>query len=215
MWMNFFLGLSLLLVACGSYSSAAALATNPITGTNPNTANPYTTGQIVLPGLSFSGIGRGTGILGQNAANRYNADGWSVLFDLNDHFSFTLTPDVGNAITYDSFVYTSQASGSGPTSFAFRSSLDSFSSNLGTPTATGTTILLGGPTFTSVTTPVTFRLYGWGTNNSQGTFSVNDFTFNGSVAPVVSAVPEPISFVVLGGLFGVAGIASRYRNRAK
>jgi len=51
-----------------------SIFTNPITGTNPNTSNPYTTGQIVDPNLTVSGIGRGTGINGNNANDRYNAN---------------------------------------------------------------------------------------------------------------------------------------------
>lgn len=70
--------------------------TNPITATNPNTANPFTAGQTFDPNITVSGIGRGTGIAGQNANNRYNASGWSTTtIDLNDYYEFTLTPLAG------------------------------------------------------------------------------------------------------------------------
>jgi hypothetical protein len=164
-------------------ASAQSIFNNPITGTNPNTANPYTTGQTVNANITVSGIGRGTGITGTNANNRYNANGWnSPTLNTADFFNFTLTPNAGFEIDFTNFVYVGEASGTGATSFAFRSSLDGFTSNIGTPTATGTTISLGAGTYQNINTSVEFRLYGWGASSGTGTFSVNDFTFNGTVS---------------------------------
>jgi hypothetical protein len=155
---------------------------NPITGTNPNTDNPYTTGQIVDPNITVSGIGRGSGINGTNANDRYNANTWNAAsLDADKYFYFILTPNSGYEIDFASFVYTGQASGTGPTSFAFRSSVDGFASNIGLPTVTGATISLTGTEYQNITSPIEFRLYGWGASGSGGTFSVNDFEFNGSV----------------------------------
>lgn len=163
---------------------------NPITGTNPNTNDPYIIGQTVNANIIVSGIGRGIGISGTNAINRYNANGWNtVSLDNTAYFYFTITPNTGYQISFVSFVYNGQASGTGPTSFAFRSSLDGFVSDIGTPTASGATINLSATLFQNVTTPITFRIYGWGASGGSGTFSINDFTFNGSV----SAIPCFIS----------------------
>jgi hypothetical protein len=158
---------------------------NPITGTNPNTANPYTTGQTVDPNMTASGIGRGTGISGNNANDRYNASGWNTTgsIDLNDYFTFTLTPNTNKNIDLASFTYVSQASGSGPTQFAMRSSVDGFTTNIGAPTVTGTTIDLSGAQFQDVSGPIEFRIYGWSANAAAGTFSINSFEFAG-VLPV-------------------------------
>ena len=163
---------------------------NPITDTNPNTNDPYIIGQTVNANIIVSGIGRGIGISGTNANNRYNANSWNtVSLDNTAYFYFTITPNTGYQISFVSFVYNGQASGTGPTSFAFRSSLDGFVSDIGTPTASGATINLSATLFQNVTTPITFRIYGWGASGSSGTFSINDFTFNGSV----SAIPCFIS----------------------
>jgi len=171
----------LILMLIVSLNASAQLWTNPITGTNPNTANPYTTGQSFDPNITVSGIGRGTGVTGTNANDRYNASSWnSAAIDLNDYFSFTITPTSGCPIDFTNFIYTGQASGTGPTSFALRSSLDSYASNIGTPTSTGATISLTAPTYQGVASAITFRLYAWGASASGGTFSINDFTFNGS-----------------------------------
>ena len=160
---------------------------NPITGTNPNTSNPYTIGQTKDANITVSGIGRGSGISGVNANDRYNAQGWSATaLDVSDYFEFVLTPSAGYEIDFTSFVYTGQASGTGPTSFAIRSSLDGYTSNVGTPTVGGTTISLSAGTYQNITTSVTFRFYAWG--GTGGTFSINSFTFNGTVT---SIGPQP------------------------
>lgn len=175
----------LLLVAFVGFASlqAQSIFTNPITGTNPNNDNPYTFGQVVNANITASGIGRGSGITGTNANDRYNATGWnSVALDVNDYFTFTLTPNANYDIDFVSFVYTGQASGTGPVSFALRSSADGFATNIATPPAAGGAISLAAGSFQNRVSAIEFRLYAWGASAAGGTFSVNDFTFNGTVS---------------------------------
>ena len=163
-------------------ATPVSIFANTITGTNPNTSNPYIIGQTANANITATGIGRGAGIVGTGANDRYNANAWSLAgLDANDYFEFTLTPNSGYRIDFSSFVYTGQASANGPVSFAFRSSVDGFIANIGTPTATGTTISLSGGAYQGITTPITFRLYGFAAINATGTFSVNSFIFNGNV----------------------------------
>lgn len=190
--------------------SAQAVFSNTITGTNPNTSNPYTTGQTVNSSLTATGIGRGAGISGSNATDRYTATGWnSASLDANDYFTWTITPTGGATLNLTSFVYTGQASGTGPTTFSFRTSADSFSTGLGTATATGATITLTGGAFQGLSSALEFRLYGWGASSASGTFSVNDFTFNGSV----SAIPEPSTYAALAGASALGLSIWRRRRR--
>ncbi|MFC4723072.1 lamin tail domain-containing protein [Geojedonia litorea] len=165
-----------------SIGYSQSIFTNPISGINPNSDNPYTIGQLVDANINVSGIGRGAGINGVNTNDRYNANSWNTgSIDLIAYFEFTLTPIAGYEIDFISFVYTGQASASGPTYFAFRSSLDGFISDIGAPIASGTTIDLSSVNYQNVTSSITFRFYGWGASASNGTFSINDFTFNGVV----------------------------------
>lgn len=174
-----------------------SIFSNPITGTNPNTADPYTTGQTVNANITVSGIGRGPGIVGTNANDRYNANAWnSPSFDANDYFYFTITPNSSYEIDFVSFVYAGQTSPTGPTSFALRSSLDSYTANIGTPSSSGTTISLSASQFQNITSAITFRIYGWGASGSGGTFSINDFTFNGKVCIPLSGLTYSTSSVV-------------------
>jgi hypothetical protein len=171
-----------------THGSAQSIFDNPITGTNPNTSNPYTIGQTVDANLTVSGIGRGSGITGSAANNRYSATQWnSAAIDVNDYFEFTLTPNAGKTISFISFVYTGQASGTGPLNFAVRSSLDGFTADIGTPLSTGATISLVNIAYQNIAAAITFRFYGWNASSGTGTFSINDFTFNGvtAVLPVI------------------------------
>src|SRR6185437_13661074 len=170
----------------GIASMAQPIFTNPITGTNPDALNPYTLGQSIDVNLTVSGIGRGSGIAGTNTNDRYNATGWnSAAFDATDYFEFTIAPKSSAKINFVGFVYNGQAFPGGPTNFAFRSSIDGYAANIGVPTANGTTILLSAAAFQGVTSAVTFRFYGWGATLGSGTFSINDFTFNGNVLPII------------------------------
>lgn len=165
------------------FSWGQSIFNNPITGTNPNTANPYTAGQTVDPNITVNGISRGSGIAGSNANDRYNANSWNTAsLDNTAYFEFTLSPSSGCEIDFVSFVYTGQASGTGATSVAFRSSLDGFVNDIGSPTVLGTTINLNSLTYQNIASPITFRLYGWGASAAGGTYSINSFIFNGTTS---------------------------------
>lgn len=165
--------------------------TNPINNSAPNSFNPYVLDQTVNTNMTVSGIGRGTGISGNAASGRYNASGWnSPTIDANDYFYFILTPNTGFEVDLASLTYSGQASGSGPTSFALKSSLDGFVSNIGSASTSGT-ISLNNIALQNITTSIELRLYGWAASATGGTYSVNDFTFSGSVnciAPLANAI---------------------------
>ncbi|WP_219928742.1 YDG domain-containing protein [Flavobacterium pallidum] len=176
---------------------------NLIVDTNPSLANPYTNGQFVITNLSASGIGRGTGITGTSAANRYNATGFSTTgLDANDYFEWTLSPLGGNEIDLVNVIYTGQASASGPTNFALRSSVDGYTANIGSPVTNVNQISLSGPEFQNVSTPITFRLYAWG--GTGGTYSINDFNFDGEITPS-SAISLNVSATAVNNLDYILG----------
>lgn len=162
--------------------------TNPITGTNPGQTTPWTSGDVKDANITVSGISR-TGVTGNDANDRYNARGWNSSAITNRYFEFTLTPSAGYRIDFSSFEYTGQKSATGPVNFALRSSADSYGSNIGTATVNGTTISLSAAAYQNITAPITFRLYAWTASAAGGTFSVNDFTFNGSVNATCASVP--------------------------
>ncbi|MDO9038806.1 MAG: LamG domain-containing protein, partial [Lutibacter sp.] len=162
--------------------------TNPITGEDPYYYNPYKIGEVFDVEITVSGIARGAGIYGNTANNRYNARGWvSTLLDPTYYFSFILIPNLGYQINLINFNYTGQVSPTGPVNFAFRSSLDNFNADIGAPTAspdpgTNMAIALTNPIYQNISTPIEFRIYAWGATSGSGTFSINDFTFNGTIS---------------------------------
>jgi hypothetical protein len=169
---------------------STGIFSNAITGTDPGLTSPYTAGQIVNPNITVSGIGRGTGISGAAASNRYSASGWSTGGLLaTDYFTFTLTPNAGYEIDFTNFTYTGQVSTGTPT-LVFRSSLDGFTNDIGTMTTAGTTISLSGAAYQNIQTAIEFRVYGYGFAAAGTTYSINDFTFNGTV-PLASPPPPP------------------------
>lgn len=180
-----------------SASFAQSIFDNPITGTNPNTSNPYTFGQTVNTNITVSGIGRGTGITGTAANDRYNASGWNtVTLDVNDYFEFTITPNASIGVNFISFAFTLQRSGTGPVSAALRSSLDGFSTDIGAVTTAAApgvlnTIDLSAGAYQNLSSSITFRIYGWAASAAGGTLSVNDFTFNG----ITNVLPITISYL--------------------
>ncbi|MBW1657834.1 T9SS sorting signal type C domain-containing protein [Flavobacterium quisquiliarum] len=167
-------------------SSGQVLWNNNIDGNNPgNTTGQYTTGQIVVPGITVSGISK-SGVTGASGADRYNTSGWSgTSINTSNYFEFTITPNSGNTINFLSLVYSAQASSSGNgsanvSSFAIRSSIDGYTNNIATPGLSGGTIPLTGTSFQGVVGSITFRIYAWGGNGTRQ-YSINDFTFNGTV----------------------------------
>ncbi|SFQ65507.1 Ig-like domain-containing protein [Flavobacterium akiainvivens] len=175
---------------------AQTIFSNEITGTNPNTDNPYTSGQVVAANATATGIGRGTGINGNNANNRYNARDWSLTaLDANDYFTFTITPATGYALNFTGAQFTAQKSNTGPVSFAVRSSLDNYVASVYTFSPEGNNfdleVDLSGAAFQGVTSAITFRIYGWGGSGDAGTFSINDFVFNGTVSVPCAPVALP------------------------
>ncbi|HTN46679.1 MAG TPA: T9SS type A sorting domain-containing protein [Flavipsychrobacter sp.] len=176
--------------------SAQVLWSNPITGTNPNIDNPYTAGQTYNVNVFVSGIGRGTGITGTNSNNRYNATGWTGLSpDTADYFYFTLTPIPGYMLNFTDFSFTYQSSSAASAdSFAVRSSIDGFTTDITGPSGITTfgngvavMVPLSGASFQNISTAVTFKVFAWNATSAAGTFSINDFSFSG-------AAPLSISF---------------------
>jgi len=182
----------LLLTFCIEAKGQEVIFANPINGINPSSSNPFTSSdQIQNANITVSGIGFGSGVTSNPANDRYNAKGWdSPSLDGVDYFIFTLTPNSGYKIGFSSFVYNSQRSDTGPLTFALRSSVDGFTSDIGMLSETGATIDLSVSAFQNITSAIEFRLYAWGASSAGGTFSINDFTFNGSVVSTGCYVPD-------------------------
>jgi hypothetical protein len=171
---------------------AQSIWENDINGANPGdplVLTPFTSGQVVDANITVSGIRRGSGINGNTGTNRYNARDWSLIgINTADYFEFTLTPNSGYRIDFASFEYTGLRSSQGPNTFSFCSSVDAYTANIGAPSAAGTTISLSAAAYQNRTTATTFRFYGYNAGAITGTFSINDFVFNGNINATCASV---------------------------
>ena len=140
--------------------------------------------------------------------------------DANIYFQVTITPLAGTTYNLTGITFRQQRSGTGVRTYSVRSSVDAFAANLPasinpantelsvesgniffrvldatTSGQNGSTITLSGPSYTGLTTPVTFRFYGWNAEAVGGTFSIDDVAISGNVTTLSSS-----SFNAIDGL---------------
>lgn len=143
-----------------------------------------------------------------------NNDSYASLtgsLDANIYFQVTVTPVAGTTYNLTGITFRQQRSGTGVRTYSVRSSADGYAANLPasinpantelsveagntffrvldatTSGQNGSTITLSGPSFTGITTPVTFRFYGWNAEAAGGTFSIDDVVISGNVTTLSS-----------------------------
>lgn len=151
--------------------------------------------------------------------------------DLNTYFTFTVNPVLGTTFDLSKITFKIQRSGTGIRTYAVRSSVDGYNTNLpasinpintdisvqpantfyitddaNTSAENGSTITLNGANFTGISTPITFRIYGWNAESSTGTFSVDDVTIIGTTTTLsikqnkiteLAIYPNPVTAGIL------------------
>lgn len=123
------------------------------------------------------------------------AQSGALSISASTYFQITLTPSSGDSIQFDSISFYSRSTSSGPTAVAVYSSLDSYTTAIGSATVSTSGTWSSLLTFTgdslagSADEAVSFRIYGYGGSSaSSGNWRVDDITLN------VTAVPEPAAW---------------------
>ena len=171
-----------------TFGSFSAVGTGTVT--NPNAAGRFS--------LINWGLGSTT------AVNTYST--MTGALDTSKYYKVSLAPSAGYFVTLTNISFKAQRSGTGIRSYAVRSSASSFTANLpasvGTSTnlsvqgsneffwnldanaigLVGSEINLSGASYTSFSSPMTFKFYGWNAEAAGGTFSIDSVTFSGSVS---------------------------------
>lgn len=147
---------------------------------------------------------------------------WADSFDATRYVTFTVTPDAGSSIEFDTIVWDKGlfgGSGGAVASAQLRTSVDGFASNLVSPTG-GFANDRGLLTYDvsglgTLSTPVEFRFHFIGDGTGSGAFSDlatgdgdTGLILNGSV---VAAIPEPGSLAGLSLL--ATGLLARRRRK--
>jgi hypothetical protein len=190
-------------------TSEAALITYSFTGSSGNEASLAPDSQTAH--LTASNITRGSGLNTASGAGTFAASGWTLgnSPDANDYFSFTLTPESGYVLSLTQLILDERRSLTGIREWSVRSSLDGFSSDLATfavpdndATRTGQTISLSAALFGQLDTPIEFRIYGYSSEQSGGTWRIDNLMVDGSVTASTTAatVPDSLPFAFTGGI---------------
>lgn len=166
--------------------------------------------------LTVSAMTRGAGLLPSSSAGTFSAKGWTTgsAVDLEDYFTFSVSPASGCTLTLTKLVLDERRSGSGITHWSVRSSLDGFNSDLAafavpdnSDTRADQTIALPAADFTGLAAPVEFRIYGYGAESAAGTWRIDNVRLDGAVS-AASALPSslPSGFAAL-AIVGVIGLS--------
>jgi hypothetical protein len=136
------------------------------------------TSNFNVAGLNSSVITRGAGLTAAGNANRINATSWGITANAddaitgNDYFEFTVTPTGGSQFSLTQFLFNYERSATGPPNFVVRSSLDGYTTNIGSISGlaaaitTANSINISG--VSGQTGPVSFRIYGYGATSTAG-----------------------------------------------
>ena len=192
-----FLGLFIILIQY--HAMGQALSSINFQGTsNPGAINPNSNGLVSDPNVSASGIEASSSLNNASAGNRFNFSGWTInsTLDTSKYFEFELQSNSGYEIDFVDFTFKGQRSNTGPTTVVLRSSIDGYASDINTTpivftggggsSAATHTISLSAAAFQNLQAPISFRLYAYNASATAGTFSINEFSINGStgVLPV-------------------------------
>ncbi|SOD88372.1 endonuclease/exonuclease/phosphatase family protein [Spirosoma fluviale] len=149
-----------------------------------------------------SGVTSVTFVAGSGGGRAYTGTGWNVTSpDANKYIQVSLGPVASYTMALSQLSFDEQRSGTGPTTWTLRSSLDNFATDINT-TPTSTTSPTSNGSFTSrvvslsanaafqnLSAPVTFRIYGYGASGSGGTWRFDNITVNGTVGPLDPTAP--------------------------
>lgn len=161
----------------------AILATYPFTGTSCSAAALAPSG--VAANSSFTSVTTSSITCNSNVSNAFSGNGsWGTSFSATRYIQFRATANTGYQLTITSISLDAWRSGAGATSFALRSSLDNYASDLltgslGTSSANFSTSLSS--SFENLIDTITFRIYAWG-GNSSGDFRADNISVGGTVS---------------------------------
>ncbi|WDF65443.1 heparin lyase I family protein [Flavobacterium sp. KACC 22763] len=184
-WGNTFTGNNVEFIA----PITAGNTTNPNIISDGNTAPNFYYG--TSGGLNTAGVISGRVLL-NGWTSKTNTSDPATSFNPDQYFEFKLQPKNGYKINFSNLKFTARKGNTAdPSTFVIRSSVDNFTSDItASQTFTGTAATLltyDLSPLTNIKTPITLRLYWYGSNRTSGTslVGIDDFSFNGQVKTVL------------------------------
>ncbi|MDO6416508.1 PEPxxWA-CTERM sorting domain-containing protein [Sphingomonas sp. BIUV-7] len=204
--------------------SAATLVQYDFTGATGNQASTAASNVATgLTGLSFT---RGAGLNAPAGGNSINSSGFNA--EATDYVSFGLNVASGFTASVNQLLLGTRSSNTGPGAISLLASLDGGAFTTIASFAQGTNDLYQSLSFTTLTATnsIVFRLTASGTTSanggtlaSGGTFRVENYVSGGTNSPVsingsvaAAAVPEPATWAMFIGGFGLLGATLRRRQ---
>ncbi|MEC4986554.1 MAG: hypothetical protein SAJ37_18570 [Oscillatoria sp. PMC 1068.18] len=218
---------------CGKYILATFAVINAIaTASNAAIVGLYDfegdslTPSSVDSNLSFSNFsytGPGTtNFFAGNPGDAYSSNNWAAgTIDLGRYFQFSIDPNPGFEVTLNSLELDERRSGTGPTTWEVRSSLDNYASTLSLFNVPDNTDFRANQTtnfsstFTGLTNSVTFRIYGYNAESGVGTWRLDNVEVDGIVNATATAVPFEFSPGLGLLILGVWLTGFQLKNRQK
>lgn len=167
------------------------------------TSNGVTFGSFTSTGVSINpNAGGRFSFTGWDLGATNTSNIFTGSINLNKYYQVTITPQPGYNIDINSISFTIQRSGTGIRQYVVRSSLDNYTNNLPASISTTNTNLsvvstnifqIADPTtaanngslitldssYNIISSPITFRFYGFNAEAAGGTFSIDNVIFNG------------------------------------
>jgi hypothetical protein len=155
----------------------------------------------VATNVTFSTLSRGAGLSAAATSDAFNSSSWppTYIAGNTDYYEFTIAPTFGYKFSASELRVGLQRSSSGPDKAELRSSLDSYSSTIGSLLSVGTGLATFTINLSSVsglqnrTSPVTFRIYGYGATAAGGTLRIQRVTSPGMVGLEVDGTVAPLN----------------------
>ena len=151
----------------------------------------------------------------------FSASGWTgnSSRDLNDYFSFGIATDLGYRLSLTRLELDERRSDTGIRKWAIYSSLDGFASALESfsvkddeNTRLNQGVVLGSE-FSALTSNVEFRIYGFKSEGSSGTWRIDNVELEGALSQIPVSTPDAgSSMALLGIALGGFGLMVRHRR---
>ena len=200
-----------------TYSFAA---TTTVSGTTDPSAPPSVTGitfgsftAVGTPSSNPNAAGRfsfvGWPVGSTNGNDTYST--YTGAINTNEYYEVIITPQPGYTVGINTIAFTVQRSGTGIRNYSVRTSVNNFATNLPASVSSTSLSVVGTDEFfwnydanssatngslinlfgATVTSSVSLRFYGWNSEGSGGTFSIDNVSFDGTVTGSVTACNSP------------------------